>query len=132
LMDLPNVLLTPQIGGATEEAEETINEDMIHKIWDFLETGSTKGCINLPEISVPMENNGVYRLTNIHKNQPGALEAISKVLVEMNANVTSQFLRTKGPVGYLIMEVESEIPITQEKFQEQKLLYRTRTWDKRS
>jgi len=106
LQGLPNVILTPHIGGSTEEAQAGIGREVAGKIINFINSGSTIGCVNLPEMFLP-HSKGAHRILNFHKNQPGVLRDINQLL--SGYNVMGQMLMTRGSVGYLIIDVEAEV-----------------------
>eukprot|EP00005_Dracoamoeba_jomungandri_P004881 CAMPEP_0174252712 /NCGR_PEP_ID=MMETSP0439-20130205/2076_1 /TAXON_ID=0 /ORGANISM="Stereomyxa ramosa, Strain Chinc5" /LENGTH=423 /DNA_ID=CAMNT_0015333297 /DNA_START=18 /DNA_END=1289 /DNA_ORIENTATION=- len=105
LLNLPNVLLTPHIGGSTEEAQVNIGTDVADKVVNYVSGGSTAGAVNFPNISLPFSF-GSHRILNIHKNVPGVLRDINNILAEFN--VTKQVLGTEGTIGYLIVEVDRQ------------------------
>jgi len=106
LTPFPNVILTPHIGGATEEAQENIGEFVSNKIIQFINIGSTDLSVNLPNLALPRQEN-VHRLIHIHKNLPGALSKINLLFAEKGANITGQYLGTMENTGYVITDVDS-------------------------
>jgi len=109
LQGLPNVLLTPHIGGSTEEAQENIAEFVSNKLIEYAQTGSTFTSVNFPRINVPRTENGqVHRLLHVHHNVPGVLSQINGIFAKNNVNVLSQFLRTNEIIGYAIADVDKE------------------------
>jgi len=108
LRGMPNVILTPHIGGSTEESQENIGKEVAEKLVQYLRFGTTKSAVNFPEISYQPKS-GASRLLHIHKNLPGALSAVSSVLAGRGLNVVGQHLQTKGPVGYVICDVEGDL-----------------------
>ena len=106
LQELDNVILTPHIGGSTEEAQTAIALEVFHAIKDFFQTGTTKSAVNFPKLSVPPVPEGAIRITNIHSNKPGALSQINRLVSESGANITTQYLATNDLTGYLIMDLE--------------------------
>ncbi|MGY1625203.1 phosphoglycerate dehydrogenase [Geodermatophilus sp. SYSU D00965] len=108
LRGLPNVILTPHVGGSTEEAQEDIGEFVATKLLGYLERGATGLSVNLPEVQVP-RSAGTTRLVLLHRNQPGALAHIDSVLAEGGLNVEQQALATSGSVGYVVTDVGGPI-----------------------
>ena len=103
LRGLANVLLTPHIGGSTEEAQVAIGQEVASKMVAFINSGASVGSVNLPELSLPPHPT-THRILNIHANVPGVLRDVNHVLAEYN--VVAQLLMTMGSVGYLIVDVE--------------------------
>ncbi len=109
LQGLPNVLLTPHIGGSTEEAQENIAAFVSQKLLDYAATGSTFTSVNFPKISVPRpDGSPSHRLLHVHQNVPGVLSHINGILARNNVNVLSQFLRTNELIGYAVADVDTE------------------------
>jgi len=104
LANCPNTILSPHIGGSTQEAQRAIGVDVASKIVRYINEGVTTACVNLPEVSMD-PNADVHRILNVHRNQPGVLKKINGVLGEFN--VSAQVLRTKGDIGYILVEVEN-------------------------
>jgi D-3-phosphoglycerate dehydrogenase len=107
LRGLPNVILTPHIGGSTEEAQQDIGRFVATKFRDFIEDGSTALSVNLPGLALPAQP-GTHRLMHIHRNTPGVLATINRVLAEHNANVEAQLLGTRGEIGYVVTDIECD------------------------
>ena len=108
LQGLSNVLLTPHIGGSTEEAQQNIGEDVSSKMFTFLEAGITNGSHTVPAIMLPpME--GAHRILHIHKNVPGVLGGINTLLYNNHINISAQYLKTNEEIGYVVLDVDSEI-----------------------
>ena len=105
LRGLPNVILTPHVGGSTEEAQANIGAEVAQKLRAFWMQGDTQGAVNFPPVSLPLPERG-WRLLHVHRNQPGALEKINHVLSAQNLNVSGQFLQTNQSIGYVILDVE--------------------------
>ena len=101
---LPNVILTPHIGGSTEEAQQDIGEFVSGKLADFADAGATAMSVNLPNVALPAVP-GTHRLIHLHKNVPGVLAAINRVLADHGVNVEGQLLRTKDEYGYVITDI---------------------------
>ena len=107
LRGLPNVILTPHIGGSTEEAQQDIGEFVAGKLADYMATGATSLSVNLPEIALPASS-GTHRLVHLHRNVPGVLASINRVLAEHGVNVEGQLLRTRDEYGYVLTDISSE------------------------
>ncbi len=106
LRGLPNVILTPHIGGSTEEAQQDIGQFVAGKLRDFVRDGSTAMSVNLPGIALPMLPD-THRLVVIHRNVPGVLATINAVFAEHKANVEAQLLSTRGEIGYVVTDLGS-------------------------
>jgi D-3-phosphoglycerate dehydrogenase len=104
LRGLPNVILTPHIGGSTEEAQQDIGEFVSGKLADYAEGGATSMSVNFPGVTEPVVP-GTHRLIHLHKNVPGVLAAINRVLAEHGVNVERQLLRTKDDLGYVVTDI---------------------------
>jgi D-3-phosphoglycerate dehydrogenase len=108
LQGLPNVMLTPHIGGSTEEAQANIGEDVSTKLINFLETGSTTGSHTVPELTLPLQE-GTHRILHIHKNVPGVLSQINTLLSGHNINILGQYLKTNDNIGYVVLDVDRHL-----------------------
>lgn len=108
LQGLPNVILTPHIGGSTEEAQQNIGEDVSTKLFNFLEMGITNGSLTVPALSLPLHPN-THRILHIHKNIPGVLSAINSQLSSHKINIAGQYLKTNDHIGYVVLDVEKRI-----------------------
>lgn len=108
LRGLNNVILTPHIGGSTIEAQRNIGIEVASTFVKYIETGSTTGAVNFPQVELPIVKD-THRILNIHRNVPGVLSSINHIIAEMGANIRAQYLETRGDVGYLIIDVDSEI-----------------------
>ena len=106
---LENVILTPHIGGSTEEAQRNIGMEVSEALTDYAKTGSTAGCKNLPEVQMTMLK-GSYRVLNIHKDMPGVLSQINGLVGGMGVNINAQSYSTSDGIGYLMMDVEKKLP----------------------
>lgn len=102
---MPNVVLTPHIGGSTAEAQESIGIDVASKLISFLETGSTTGSLSVPALSLPVQHDA-HRLLHIHKNVPGVLSDINGLLSSMKVNILGQYLKTNNDIGYVVVDVD--------------------------
>jgi len=107
LRDLPNVILTPHIGGSTEEAQQDIGEFVAGKLADYLATGATSLSVNLPQITLG-PTTGAHRLAHLHRNVPGVLASINGVLAQHGVNVEGQLLRTRDELGYVLTDIGLE------------------------
>lgn len=105
LQNLPNVLLTPHIGGSTEEAQENIGVEVAAKLANYLATGATIGAVNFPEVD-PGPLQWPARLLNVHGNAPGALAAINTMLASEGINITGQHLETRRDIGYVVTDLD--------------------------
>ncbi|MEM7622559.1 MAG: phosphoglycerate dehydrogenase [Planctomycetota bacterium] len=107
---LDNVILTPHIGGSTEEAQQSIAEDVATKLVHFLDVGSTTGAVNMPEVELPAQTNPdgsrPHRILHIHKNVPGVLSALHQSISKLGVNVAGEYLRTDEEVGYVVLDVD--------------------------
>ena len=104
LQALPNVILTPHVGGSTEEAQENIGQFVSAKLIDYLRTGDSTLSVNLPQCHLEYEE-GSYRLMHIHHNVPGILRAINDILGDRGINIERQSLNTRGTLGYAIYDI---------------------------
>ncbi|MFC3692289.1 phosphoglycerate dehydrogenase [Chenggangzhangella methanolivorans] len=107
LQGLENVILTPHIGGSTEEAQDRIGAEVARKLIDYVETGSTLGAVNFPQVQIPPGNGGA-RFVHVHHNVPGVLGRINAAFAKRSVNVSSQFLQTDGDLGYVVIEADAE------------------------
>jgi D-3-phosphoglycerate dehydrogenase / 2-oxoglutarate reductase len=107
LRGLPNVILTPHIGGSTEEAQQDIGEFVAGKLADYMASGATSLSVNLPEIALGVTS-GTHRLAHLHHNVPGVLASINGVLAQHGVNVEGQLLRTRDDLGYVLTDIGSE------------------------
>ena len=106
LRGMDNVLLTPHVGGSTEEAQQNIGIEVAGKLIKYSNNGSTVGAVNFPEVSLP-EYPGKNRVLHIHRNQPGVLSAINAVFSEQQINIAGQYLQTDAKVGYVVIDIEA-------------------------
>jgi D-3-phosphoglycerate dehydrogenase len=104
LRGVPNVILTPHIGGSTLEAQQDIGRFVAGKLVDFVAAGSTVLSVNLPPLSLP-GHEGTHRLAHLHRNVPGVLAAINRELADHGVNVEGQLLGTRGEVGYVLTDI---------------------------
>lgn len=108
LQDCPNVILTPHIGGSTEEAQQNIGEDVSVKLFNYLERGITIGSHTVPALALPPQE-GAHRILHIHKNVPGVLSEINTRLSKNGINILAQYLKTNDQIGYVVLDVDKKI-----------------------
>ena len=108
LQGLSNVLLTPHIGGSTEEAQLNIGEDVSAKMLNYLETGATTGSHTVPELSLPQQEK-THRILHIHNNIPGVLSEINSSLSDNKINVLGQYLKTNDAIGYVVLDIDTKL-----------------------
>ncbi len=117
-----NVILTPHVGGSTEEAQATIAEDVCSKLIKFINVGTTTGAVNVPEVELPEqmaatdEDDGAgpgssghlrpHRILHFHRNVPGVLSNMHKAIAEVGANISGEYLRTSEEIGYVVLDVD--------------------------
>lgn len=107
LQGLENVILTPHIGGSTEEAQRDIADFVPNKIMDYINSGNTVDAVNFPNIRLPKQVNA-HRFLHIHENMPGIMAKINEVLASFDMNITGQYLSTDSEVGYVITDLDKE------------------------
>lgn len=110
LQGLNNVILTPHIGGATEEAQSHIGEEVPAALIRTVNTGSTIGSVNFPSVDLPLTKN-THRILNVHKNVPGVLREINRIVSDLGANISAQTLATQGDIGYLILDTDEALSL---------------------
>ena len=108
LQGLPNVILTPHIGGSTEEAQESIGREVATSLIKFVRSGATTGSVNFPQVELPLLRD-THRIINVHRNVPGVLRDINKIVSDLNANIHAQVLSTDPNIGYLIMDLDQNV-----------------------
>jgi D-3-phosphoglycerate dehydrogenase / 2-oxoglutarate reductase len=108
LQNLPNVILTPHVGGSTEEAQESIGVDVSSKLIQYLEYGTSSGSHTVPAVSLPPQE-GTHRILHIHRNVPGVLAEINSRLSARGVNILGQYLKTNERVGYVILDVDTSL-----------------------
>lgn len=108
LQGIPNVLLTPHVGGSTEEAQHHIGLDVSEKMLQFLETGNSYGSLSIPALLMPPQL-GAHRILHIHKNVPGVLSQINRSLSEHKINILGQYLKTNNQIGYAVLDVHRKV-----------------------
>lgn len=107
LQGLKNVILTPHIGGSTEEAQYSIGLEVAESFRKFLQFGTTAGAVNFPNVELGPKKN-VTRIMNVHRNQPGVLGELNGYISEAKANIQGQYLSTDHDIGYLVTDLELE------------------------
>jgi D-3-phosphoglycerate dehydrogenase len=105
LQNAGNVLLTPHIGGSTEEAQVNIGADVSSKLINYMDNGDTNGSLTIPQLNLPVHEH-THRILHIHKNVPGVLSAINSQLSQNGINIIGQYLRTNQDVGYAVLDVD--------------------------
>jgi D-3-phosphoglycerate dehydrogenase len=108
LRGLPNVILTPHTGGSTEEAQEAIGQFVSNKLRDYLATGTTTLSVNLPNLALD-HGTGIQRIAHLHRNTPGVLATVNATLAEHGVNIEGQLLGTRGEIGYVVTDVNSDV-----------------------
>jgi D-3-phosphoglycerate dehydrogenase len=108
LQNISNVLLTPHVGGSTEEAQYNIGEDVSAKLLQYLEVGATYGSHTVPEINLPSQE-GTHRILHIHTNVPGVLSEINSSLSENKINILGQYLKTNDEIGYVVLDIDKKL-----------------------
>lgn len=112
---LANVILTPHVGGSTEEAQASIAEDVCAKLVKFINVGSTTGAVNVPEVELPDQGQAAgggrasdrpHRILHFHRNVPGVLSTMHRLVAELGANISAEYLRTHDDVGYVVLDVD--------------------------
>lgn len=114
---LPNVILTPHVGGSTEEAQANIALDVCGKLLAFVNRGTTSGSVNLPEVDLPAQqpegaaddspsSNRRHRILHLHKNVPGVLNKLHGAIASHNVNINAEYLQTRGEAGYVVMDID--------------------------
>jgi D-3-phosphoglycerate dehydrogenase len=108
LQGLSNVILTPHIGGSTSEAQAAIGREVGAALTKFVNTGATTGSVNFPLVE-QLQQPGTHRILNVHRNVPGVLRDINKIVSDLNANIQGQVLSTDTNIGYLIMDLDKDV-----------------------
>ena len=103
LQGIDNVILTPHIGGSTEEAQSRIGEEVARKLADYSDTGSTEGAVNFPQVALPARPTGT-RFMHVHRNAPGVLGNVNQVFAKRGVNIAGQYLQTDGEIGYVVVD----------------------------
>jgi D-3-phosphoglycerate dehydrogenase len=108
LQGLPNVVLTPHIGGSTEEAQASIGREVSTSLVKYFKSGATTGAVNFPQVETPLIP-GTHRILNVHRNIPGVLRDINRIVSDLNANIHAQVLSTDANIGYLVMDLDQDV-----------------------
>ena len=107
LIGLNNVILSPHVGGSTKEAQKNIGSFVPQKIIEYINSGNSSNSINFPNLSLP-EQKEAHRFIHIHKNEPGIMLKINKILSDFNINIVGQYLKTNESIGYVITDINNE------------------------
>ncbi|MEQ5195778.1 phosphoglycerate dehydrogenase [Klebsiella sp. CTHL.F3a] len=120
LCEFDNVILTPHIGGSTQEAQENIGLEVAGKLAKYSDNGSTLSAVNFPEVSLPLH--GGRRLLHIHENRPGVLTALNQIFAAQGINIAAQYLQTTPQMGYVVIDIEAEEDVAQSALQAMKAI----------
>ena len=104
-----NVILTPHIGGSTLEAQQNIAREVAGKLVRYSDNGTTLSSVNFPEVTLP-DHGQACRIMHIHRNEPGVLRQVNEVFSEQAVNIAAQYLQTRGDIGYVVMDIETDRP----------------------
>ena len=107
LREFDNVILTPHVGGSTQEAQQNIGIEVAGKLAKYSDNGSTLSAVNFPEVSLP-EHVGRSRLLHVHENRPGVLTQINQAFAEKGINIEAQYLQTSADIGYVVIDFEAD------------------------
>lgn len=110
LMGLKNVILTPHIGGSTMEAQANIGSEVADKLVKYSDNGSTPGAVNFVEVALPPQQNAI-RFMHIHRDLPGVLSKVNQVFSSRKINISGQYLRTDGEVGYVVTDATGDLEV---------------------
>jgi D-3-phosphoglycerate dehydrogenase len=105
LQGIPNVILTPHVGGSTAEAQERIGGEVARKLVDYSDTGTTVGAVNFPQVQLPARPSGT-RYMHVHRNLPGLLRRLNDTFIDRGLNIAAEYLQTDGEIGYVVVEAE--------------------------
>lgn len=109
LQELDNVILSPHVGGSTQEAQERIGSEVARKLIEYSDVGSTTGAVNFPEVQLPQRPSGT-RFIQVQKNEPGALNRLNDVFARRGINIVGQFFQTDGRIGYVVLDADGSVP----------------------
>lgn len=122
LCEFDNVILTPHIGGSTQEAQENIGLEVAGKLAKYSDNGSTLSAVNFPEVSLPLHSGTTSRLLHIHENRPGILTALNQIFAEQGINIAAQFLQTTPYMGYVVIDIDAAEDVAQKALQSMKAI----------
>ncbi len=105
LQGLENVILTPHIGGSTEQAQDRIGREVARKVIDYFDSGSTMGAVNFPQVQLQVRSLGA-RFSHVHRNAPGMLRRLNEVFLQRDINIFAQYLETDKEVGYVVLDAD--------------------------
>jgi D-3-phosphoglycerate dehydrogenase / 2-oxoglutarate reductase len=108
LQGLENVILTPHVGGSTGEAQEAIGAEVATSLVRFIDTGATTGAVNFPQVELPPDTSA-HRILNVHRNVPGVLRDVNRIVSDLHANIRAQVLATDANIGYLVMDLDKNV-----------------------
>jgi len=108
LQGLPNVILTPHIGGSTEEAQERIGGEVARKLIEYSDVGSTNGSVNFPQVQLPQRPTGT-RFIQVHKNLPGEINRLNAIFARREINIAAQYFQTDGQIGYVVLDADGPV-----------------------
>jgi D-3-phosphoglycerate dehydrogenase len=106
LQNMPNVILTPHVGGSTVEAQARIGEEVARKLLDYSDIGTTVGAVNFPEVQLPPRPSGA-RYMHVHRNMPGLLFRVNDVFSRRGQNIAAEYLQTSGDMGYVVVDADA-------------------------
>jgi D-3-phosphoglycerate dehydrogenase / 2-oxoglutarate reductase len=111
LRGISNVILTPHVGGSTAEAQESIADDVARKLMSHINTGSTTGAVNVPQVELPSQGDAdaasrPHRILHFHRNVPGVLSKMHALIAQLGANINAEYLRTNADLGYVVLDVD--------------------------
>jgi D-3-phosphoglycerate dehydrogenase len=111
LRGIANVILTPHVGGSTAEAQESIADDVARKLMSHINTGSTTGAVNVPQVELPSQGDAdaasrPHRILHFHRNVPGVLSKMHALIAQLGANINAEYLRTNADLGYVVLDVD--------------------------
>ncbi len=109
LREFDNVILTSHIGGSTEEAQERIGEEAARRLVEYSDVGSTMGAVNFPQV-LPPKGTDATRFIQVHDNTPGSLKRLNELFASHDLNIVTQHLQTDGEIGYVVVDIEGQIP----------------------